>query len=243
VISLFWPVACAAFVYLANRTDLLVGLGPAVLDFLTIDGKFFVVFMNVQSSFAIILSAFAGPSLIASDLSNGALPLYFSRPLSRWEYVAARMLVLAGVLSPVTWIPGLLLFLMQSAMAGWSWFKDNWMLGVGITGGFLIWIVFVSLVAMASSAYVKWRVVAGGLVVGFFFVSAGASEIMRQILRVDWPRAFNPAQAINQVWNAMLGAEPNSGPSAMECLVALTGMVMLLLWVLERRIRPVEVVK
>src|SRR6266567_3880449 len=204
VIATFWPLACAAFVYLSHHTELLQGFGPQASRLLTIDGEFFVVFMNAQSMFAIILSAFAGPSLIAADLSNGALPLYFSRPLSRWEYVLARMLVLAGVLSPVTWIPGLLLFLMQSGMAGWSWFKDNWMLGAGIGAGFLIWIVFVSLVAMASSAYVKWRVVAGALVIGFFFVTAGASEIMRQILRADWPKAFSPAEAMAQIWNAML---------------------------------------
>ena len=105
VASLFWPLACAVFIYLANHAELLPGLGPAALDFLKIDEQFFVVFMNAQSVFAIILSAFAGPSLIAPDLANGALPLYFSRPLSRAEYVVARLLVLLGVLSAVTWIP------------------------------------------------------------------------------------------------------------------------------------------
>jgi ABC-2 type transport system permease protein len=243
VAATFWPLACAAFVYLANHTELLPGLGPQVLEFLKIDGGFFVVFMNTQASFAIILSAFAGPSLIAPDLANGALPLYFSRPLSRWEYVLARMLVLVGVLSPVTWVPGLLLFLMQTGMAGWTWFRDNWQLGAGVFLGFLLWILFVGLVALASSAYVKWRVVAGALVLGFFFVLAGAAELTREILRADWPRAFNPAEAMNQVWRALLGAEAMAGPAASECLLAVGLMVALLLLVIERKIRPVEVVK
>jgi ABC-2 type transport system permease protein len=243
VVSLFWPIACGAFVYVANRGDLLASFGPQVVRFLQIDGQFFAVFMNTQALFAVILAAFAGPSLIAPDLANGALPLYFSRPLTRWEYVLARMLVLLGVLSPVTWIPGLLLFLMQSGMAGWTWFANNWTLGAAIVLGFFMWIVFVSLVAMASSAYVKWRVIAGALVIGFFFVATGATEIMRQILRVDWPRALNPAQAMNQIWNSMLGVNPISAPSATACLLTMLAISALLVLVLERRLRPVEVVK
>jgi len=125
VASLFWPLACGMFVYLSNHRELLLGFAPRDVELIEINNTFFLVFMNAQSVFAVILSAFAGPSLIAPDLSNGALALYFSRPLTRAEYVLSRLIVLAGVLSPVTWIPGVLLFAMQSGMAGWSWFALN----------------------------------------------------------------------------------------------------------------------
>jgi ABC-2 type transport system permease protein len=242
VMAMFWPVGCALWVYLANHTALLQGFGGNLLDSFKINGHFFVIFMNVQAVFAIILSAFAGPSLIAPDLANGALPLYFSRPLSRWEYVLARMLVLAGVLSPVTWIPGIVLFSLQWGMAGWTWFAQNWQLGAGIFLGFLMWIIFVSLVAMASSAYVKWRIVAGALVIGVFFVLAGASTLTDAVLRVRWALMFNPALAMNQVWRTMLGAEPADGPGALGCLCTMGSMSAILLLVLWRKLRPVEVV-
>src|SRR6185503_19871749 len=135
VIATFWPLACATFVYLSHHTELMQGFGPEAAKLLKIDSNFFVVFMNAQSVFAIILAAFAGPSLIAPDLANGALPLYFSRPLSRPEYILSRMMVLMGVLSPVTWIPGLLLFLMQASLAGWTWFQENWTIGAGMFFG------------------------------------------------------------------------------------------------------------
>src|SRR5262245_3363493 len=77
VIAMFWPVACAVFVYLSHHTELLQGLRVDQADIFRIDGRFFVIFMNAQATFAVILSAFAGPSLIAPDLANGALPLYF----------------------------------------------------------------------------------------------------------------------------------------------------------------------
>jgi len=243
VVSMFWPLACAAFVYLSNHMDLLGGFGGGgVQDFMKIDAHFFFTFMNAQATFAIILSAFAGPSLIAPDLANGALQLYFSRPLSRSEYICSRMLVLIGVLSPVTWVPGLLLFFMQSGMAPAAWFTENWKLGAGIFLGFLLWIVLVSLVALASSAYVKWRVVAGALVLGIFFVLAGAAELTNAVLRVEWAAAANPARAMDQIWRWMFGLAPIDGPGVLECSIAIGVMAMLLLFVLERKIRPVEVV-
>lgn len=242
VASLFWPLGSIAFVYLANHLDVIPGLRPSELSFLRINADFFVVFMNVQGAFAIILSAFAGPSLIAPDLANGALPLYFSRPLSRAEYVLARMLVLVGILSPVTWIPGLLLFAMQAGMAGGTWFSENWKLGVGVLVGLLVWILFVGLVAMTSSAYVKWRIVAGALVLGVFFVLAGVAEMTNAVLRMEWALVFDPARAMNQIWRWMMGANANPGPAALPCAIAVAVMAGLLVWVLERKLKPVEVV-
>jgi ABC-2 type transport system permease protein len=242
VVSLFWPLACGLFVYLSNNVELLLGLEPEALEFLKIDAQFFVIFINVQSFFAIILSAFAGPSLIAPDLANGALPLYFSRPMSRSEYVLARLLVLLGVLSVVTWIPGVLLFLMQSGMAGWTWFADHWWFGAAIFSGFLLWILLVSLVALASSAYVRWRMVAGGLVLGVFFLLTGGAEMARLILRLDAMWIVSPARNVNQICRWLLGADPLEGPGAAACFAAVAFLVLVLLAVLVRKLRPVEVV-
>ena len=242
VMAMFWPLVCAVFIYISNRAELLADFGAQVPDLLVVDATFFSVFMNIQAFAAIVLAALAGPSLIAPDLAHGALPLYFSRPLSRSEYVLARMIVLGGLLSAVTWMPGMALFGMQSGMAGWSWFASNWGLGASVFLGFQLWILLVGLVAMASSAYVKWRIVAGALILGAFFILAGAAELLNAVLRVEWASAFNPARAMNQVWSAMLGAEPLPGPDATQCLIALGVMVALLLLVLERRLRPVQVV-
>src|SRR4029434_1324948 len=116
--------------------------------------------MYVQAVFAVFLAALAGPGLLAPDLANNALPLYFSRPLTRWNYALARLMVLVGMLSIVTWVPGVLLFALQVGMAGGSWFRANWTLGAGMVAGFLLWLLVLGLVSMASSAYVKWRIVA-----------------------------------------------------------------------------------
>jgi len=242
MVAFVWPLLCAGFIYLTNHVELLQGLDKEFLQFIQVDGRFFSIFMYVQAGFAVFLAALAGPSLIAPDLANNALPLYFSRPLTRWSYALARLTVLMGMLSVVTWIPGLILFGLQVGLAGSTWFRLNWTLGAGMIAGFLIWLLLLSLVAMASSAYVRWRVVAAAVSLAFFFILSGVAEMIDNVLRVRWGHIIDPAWAVNQVWCALLGVVPPEGPSAAASAVALATMVLLLVVVIERKLRQVEVV-
>jgi len=238
-----WPLLCAGFVYLTNHVELLQGLEPEFREFIQVDGRFFAIFMYVQGACAIFLAALAGPGLLAPDLANNALPLYFSRPLTRWSYALARLTVLVGMLSIVTWVPGLLLFGLQVGLAGGWWFVGNWTLGAGMVVGFLLWLLVLSLVAMASSAYVKWRVVAGAVSLAFFFILAGVSAMIDEVFRVSWGHVLDPAWAVNRVWATLLGVDPLNGPGAMASMFALATYIFLLVLVIERKLRPVEVVR
>jgi ABC-2 type transport system permease protein len=242
-VAFIWPLLCAAFVYLTNHVDLLQGLDQGFLDFIRVDGRFFAIFMYVQGGFAVFLAALAGPGLIAPDLANNALPLYFSRPLTRWSYALARLAVIIGMLSVVTWVPGLLLFGLQVGMAGGWWFVANWTLGVGMVAGFLLWQLILGLVAMASSAYVKWRVVAGAVSLAVFFILSGVSQMIDVVFRVTWGHLLDPAWAVNRVWCTLLGVTPPEGPGAGPSMLTLASFVLLLVLVIERKLRPVEVVR
>lgn len=242
VVAFAWPLLCAGFIYVSNHATLLQGLDPDFRRFIRVSGDFFAVFMYVQSGFAVFLAAMAGPGLIAPDLANNALPLYFSRPLTRASYALARLTVLVGMLSIVTWVPGLLLFGLQTGLAGLSWFIENWTLGVGMVAGFLLWLLVLSLVAMASSAYVKWRIVAAAVSLAVFFVLAGVATMIDNVFRVDWGHIIDPAWSVNQVWCVLLGIEPPPGPGAGASFVALIVFVLMLVAVIERKLRPVEIV-
>lgn len=242
VVAFVWPILCAGFIYLTNHAELLQGLDREFKEFIQVDGRFFSIFMYVQAGFATLLAALAGPGLIAPDLANNALPLYFSRPLTRWSYALARLTVLAGMLSVVTWLPGILLFALQVGLAGGAWFRANWTLGAGMLAGFAVWLLLLSLVAMASSAYVKWRVVAAAVSLAFFFILSGIGEMLDNVLRVTWGHIIDPAWTVNRVWCALLGVDAPRGPGAAASASALTVMVLLLVIVIERKLRPVEIV-
>src|SRR4029078_7443408 len=186
MLAFFWSLLCAGCIYLTNHAELLQGLDRDFRELIQVDGRFFSIFMYVQAGFAVFLAALAGPGLIAPDLANNALPLYFSRPLTRWTYALARLTVLVGMLSIVTWVPGLILFGLQVGLAGGSWFRANWTLGARSVSGFFMWLLTLGLVAMARSACVKWRVVAAAVSLAFFFILAGVAEMIDNVLRVRW---------------------------------------------------------
>ena len=127
MVCFFYPLVCLLLIYLAHSASFLEEM-RIPNGMLSIDNRFFFNFMSVQGVFAFLLTAFAGPGLISPDLANGALPLYFCRPFSRAEYVLGKSSVLAILLSQITWMPGLILFVMQASLAGpsWAWKNFGW---------------------------------------------------------------------------------------------------------------------
>src|ERR1035438_735882 len=172
----FYPVACLFAIYLAHNLSFLETFDAAHGRFVIIDNKFFFYFVNVQGVLAFLLTAFTGPGLISPDIANGALSLYFCRPFSRAEYVLGKSSVLAILLSQITWIPGLILFGMQAGLAGPSWTWTHLWIAGSLVLSSLIWIAILSLLAMALSAWVKWRIVAGALLLAVMFFGAGFAQ-------------------------------------------------------------------
>jgi hypothetical protein len=96
---------------------------------------------------------------------------------------------------------------------------------------------------MASSAYVKWRVVAGAVSLAFFFILSGVSEMIDNVFRVNWGHVLDPAWAVNRVWCTLLSVDPPDGPGAGASMLSLAMFVLLLVVVIERKLRPIEVVR
>ena len=101
-----------------------------------------------------MVSLIVGPALISADLRNNGLPLYLARPFSRTEYILGKSAVLIILLSAVTWIPGMFLFLFQSYMAGFEWFGEHYRIGFAILLSSWIWIVVLCLLSLSLSASV-----------------------------------------------------------------------------------------
>ena len=111
VACFFFPLGCAAYIYLSHNLSILGAMSVPVGRMLQINPAFFQFFCGFQAGMAVLLTAFVGPGLVAPDLANNALPLYFCRPFTRAEYVFGKMSLLLALLSAITWLPGLVLFL------------------------------------------------------------------------------------------------------------------------------------
>ena len=144
------------------------------------DERFFYGVLIAQCWPALVLTAWVGPRLISTDMSNNALAIILSHPITRSEYVLAKLMVMAGFLSAVTWVPLLLLFVFQSHLSAQSWAGSHMGIGIGMFLGSWLWIILLSLMALALASWVKWRIVATGLLFGFVFVPAGVGTVSQR---------------------------------------------------------------
>jgi hypothetical protein len=91
-------------------------------------------------------------------------------------------------------------------------------------------------------AYIRKKIMAELAILWTFFVLNAASEIVNNVLDVTWASYFNPGKVIDQIWNGLLGITPESGPTLFGCWLAVVVITAVLLAVLRRKLRPVEVV-
>ena len=243
VLCFFYPLGCLLMIYAANNLSFLERLGGLGSSFIKIDNKFFLSFIEVQGELAFVLTAFTGPGLIAPDLANGALPLYLCRPFSRAEYILGKASVLAIVLSQITWIPGLVLFGVQSSLAGpgWTW-NHLWIAGSMVLSS-LLWIIVLSLLAMALSAWVKWRIVAGALLLGVLFFGAGFAQAVNAVLRTQSGHFLNIVYLMGTVWTSLFRVDMEGSITPSQAWIALLIYCAICLALLVRRVRAYEVVK
>ena len=240
-------------IYLRSHLDALLALNIDVrgLQIISIDGGFFYNLFFVETYISFFMVALLGPGLISPDLANNALPLYLSRPFSRTEYVVGKLSVLLAVTSSITWIPGLILFVLQTALVGLSWSWDNGHLLGGILIGSLIWTLTISMMALALSAWVKWRPVAAAALFGIFFVSAGFGTITNVLLLTRWGTLLNLASAMRMIWRWLFLQESQYRITSppFELMPAWTGILSLIavcglaLFLLNWKIRPAQVVR
>ncbi|MFL6261181.1 MAG: hypothetical protein ACJ76Y_15890 [Thermoanaerobaculia bacterium] len=214
---------------------------------LPIDANFFRRGIEFQSWLCFLLALSVGPALVAPDLRNNGLPLYLSRPFSRTEYVLGKLMVLVGLMSLITWVPGLLLFFFQGYLEGAGWMADNLRIGFAILAGSWSWILVVSLVVLAISAWVKWKPVARISLLIVFFVLTGFAEALNATLDTWWGFLLSLSTAMDKVWAALFGLEVSDNRLALQPVwtawLTLVAGCAIALWLLSRRIRAYEVVR
>ena len=250
----FVPVLIgASAIYIANspaaRALLEMSSAP---DFVR-KADFFFAILTLQGGLAFLLTAWVAPVLVSPDLVNGALPLYLSRPFTRVEYVLGKATVLLTLLSAITWVPMLLLFALEAGLAE-GWGTANVRIAAAVFAGSWVWILVLTLLGLAISAWVRWRVVASGALAGVFFMGAAFGEMWREVLHAPWGRLANLYYLVGLVWRSLFGLfgsrsmaqemfnESGRDLPTWAAWAGLAAAAALSVWVLERRLRAREVV-
>ncbi|HEX5761070.1 MAG TPA: ABC transporter permease subunit [Thermoanaerobaculia bacterium] len=235
-------LAGAVLIYLRHNVSALDYLDLQAAQVLPIDGSFFFNMMGAEAMFCFLLALFVGPALIAPDLRNGALPLYLSRPFTRREYVVGKLAVLALLLSAITWVPLLLLFSLQASLED-GWLAANARIGWGIVAGSWAWILVLSLIALAVSAWVKWKPVARITLLVLFFVLAAFGTMLNETLDTTWGSLLNLGELIRAIWAGLLGIDLRGALAPGAAWAGWAAACAAALALLARRIKAYEVVR
>ena len=195
----------AILIYLRHNFGALAAMSINVKELVPIDAFFFETFVDIQMGFAFLMALLIGPPLVSRDLRNNALPLYLCRPFSRTEYVMGKMSVLLILLSLITWVPQLVLFLFQSYLEGFAWFKDNASIAFAIVISSIVWILLLALLSQAISALVKWRVVASGALIGLFLIPSVFGAFINEVFKTEIGNLVSVGALIRNVTSGLFG--------------------------------------
>ncbi|HSR52270.1 MAG TPA: hypothetical protein VLV83_15695 [Acidobacteriota bacterium] len=244
VIAALPALVFGALIYLRYNATFLDTFGLRISDFVPIDATFFQTYLGVQVGWCWILAAIIGPGLVSPDLANGGLPLYFCRPFSRAEYVIGKGSVLFFLLSAITWIPGLILIFLQTAYGGMGWLLDNLNIPFALVVSSMLWILALTLLALALSAWVKWRMVAGALVFIIVVVLSSFGGMINLLLGTYWGSLIDMPTMNAVVMHYLFQHEQLPGTVPMPAaLVSLAVLLLCSLWLLNRRVQAYEVVR
>lgn len=242
-----WPLVLSLIIYLPHNLSFLKKFALQSSDLLNIfqyDAAFFLQWFMIPHGFLSFLVALVlGPALISADMRNNGLPLYFSRPFSRFEYVLGKTAILIILLSAVTWLPGLWLFALHSYLMGMEWFAENFTIGISIFLASWIWILILCLLSLAVSAYVKWKPVARLVLCLIWFVLAPIGEMANALFDTYWGSLINLSHMIGVVWARLFGVVLDDGVPLAAAWASLLAACAICVMLLGRKVRAYEVVK
>lgn len=202
----FLPVLIEAIlIYLHHNITALAITNLNVRQLIPIDASFFQTFVSVQGGIAFFVALLLGPPLVSRDLRNNALPLYLCRPFTRTEYVMGKMSVLLILLSGITWVPQLLMFLFQSYLEGFAWFRSNlWIASAILIAGF-VWIMVLALLSQTLSALLKWRIVASGAMLAIVIIPLAFVGIINLIFLTRIGNLFSLVTLMTNITQGLFG--------------------------------------
>lgn len=211
--------------------------------FLALTGETFRQFLDQQQIFVFFITVYVGAGLIANDRRANALQIYLSKPLTRAEYVVGKLAILMAFLLLVTWVPAILLLIVQIAIAGnFTFFVNNLYLFPAITVFAFLEVTMVAVAMLALSSLSRSsRYVAILYSAVIFFTQAiyGVLSAVTRDTSVSWISFSANLSQIGDVIFRLPARYTTPWPVALLMIVGLIAVSGL---ILEKRVRGIEVV-
>ena len=229
--------------FLVRAVQVYIAANFQQASFLAPKGETFREFLETQAIFVFFITIYVGAGLIAADRRANALQLYLSKPLSRWEYVAGKGAVLFIFLVFVTFMPAVMLLLVQIGFAGsFAFVRQNLYLVPAITLYSLVQVLLATSTMLALSSLSNSSRFVGVLYAGFVFFTAALFNAVRGITGKTWLAWLSPSDVLEQLGDAIFRLPPRFDVPVWGAALVVAILIGGSAWVLERRVRAVEVV-
>jgi ABC-2 type transport system permease protein len=211
-------------------------------SFFSLSPQLFLSFLTGQSIFVFLITI-AQAGLIADDRRANALQLYLSKPLTRVEYITGKLVPPMIWLIGVTWLPAMLLLVLQVVFSGsFSFLRENLFLLPAITLASLMRTLLAAFVILALSSLSKSRRFVSVMYAGIIFFTAGMSQTLRAITGSRAWAALSPGDMLDVITTWVFRGRAVPPVPVPVALAVVVGLVLLSMFILERRVRAVEVV-
>jgi ABC-2 type transport system permease protein len=170
-----WGLLVVALAPVAAFVGIRVVAGNAVDDLIG-----YAQYLRVVALVLLLFAATAGPELLCPDRQSNVLALYFTRPLSRGDYLLAKVTALVLVMALIAVLPMLILMAgnVLTADAAMTYLGDHLadLPRILLAGGVLT--LFYSAIALAVASLTERRSIAVAMQLGVFLASGTVASIL-----------------------------------------------------------------
>lgn len=150
-------------------------------------GYAFNSFFYVEGFFAMLLVLAVGPELVSKDLRFNAMPLYFSRPLRRFDYFAGKLGVIAVFLASVIIAPAVFAYALGVAFSlDLTVIRDTWRLLAGSVIFGLLVTVSAGTLMLAVSSLSRNSLLVGATFIGLWVVGDITADVLMHTVDRPW---------------------------------------------------------
>jgi ABC-type transport system involved in multi-copper enzyme maturation permease subunit len=200
-------------------------------------------FLDQQGIFVFFITLYVGSGLIANDRRANALQIYLSKPLTRVDYVIGKLATMLIFLTAVTWLPGLLLLLIQMMFAGnLTFLKANLFLFPAITVFSAVLVTTSAFSMLALSSLSKSRRFVAVMYAGLIFFTAAMYQALRGMTGSRAWAVISPGDMIDVFASVIFRNQATTSVPFPVAILVVALLIVASVVVLERRVRGVEVV-
>ncbi len=211
--------------------------------FLRPSAETFRQFLDQQEIFVFFITVYVGAGLIANDRRANALQIYLSKPLTRMEYVFGKLAILMTFLLLVTWLPAMVLLIVQIAFAGnFTFLRNNLFLFPAITLFAFIQVTLVSTAMLALSSLSNSSRYVGILYAAVIFFTQAIYGVLYAVTRTTMFSWVSFSANLAQIGDVVFRLPKQYDTPWPVSFLVIAAVIATSAFVLERRVRGIEVV-